>query len=279
MIEDDQDTSDLLLQVLTQAGFSVIAADNGADGIALAIEHQPALATVDILMPGMDGLEVTRRIRGLSHTYIVIVSSRSNEADILAGFDAGADDYVPKPIRPRELQARLGAVARRPPTPVLGGPAEAPPEWVLAEEDRERADFLKQSAGGEDAGDGEGKDGEEGMLELGMRFVGSWIEFQGLRINPSRNIVVVDDRLVDLPPEDFHLLATLLYTGTKVLTARQIGLRLRQDGDTSGVAIERDGSWVQSHLNAVRRQIGDTGAVPRWFEDIEPNLYRLVQPQ
>ncbi|MFC6342084.1 response regulator transcription factor, partial [Nocardioides hankookensis] len=114
VVEDDEDTTALLEVVLTQAGFSVLTADNGADGIALAREHRPALATIDVTMPEMDGLEATRRIREFSSTYIVIISSRSQESDILAGFDAGADDYLAKPIRPVELRARLAAVARRP---------------------------------------------------------------------------------------------------------------------------------------------------------------------
>jgi two-component system, OmpR family, response regulator len=113
VIEDDEDTTDLLDLVLSQAGFSVITAATGTEGAELARIHQPALTTIDVSMPGMDGLETTRRIREFSGTYIVIISTRSAEHDILAGFDAGADDYIPKPIRPRELQARLAARGRR----------------------------------------------------------------------------------------------------------------------------------------------------------------------
>ena len=281
MIEDDEDTSELLVQVLTQAGFSVVAADNGADGVALALEHQPALATVDVSMPDMDGLEATRRIREVSHTYIVIVSSRSNEDDILAGFEAGADDYVPKPIRPRELQARLSAVARRPPNPVIDGPPQAAPAWALADADSERVAYLAQAASGDsdESGDPEEKDGEEGMLQLGMRFVGSWIEFQGLRINPARGIVVIDDRLTDLTPEDLHLLETLLYCGTRTVTGRQIALRLRNENEmNSSATASKDQAWVDSLIVTLRHKMGDTGSTPRWLEDVPPNRYRLVRP-
>ena len=145
VIDDDQDTVDLLQIVLAQAGFAVISASNGPDGIALALEHRPALATIDVTMPDMNGLEVTRRIREVTGTgmYIVIISSRSQEHDILAGFDAGADDYVPKPIRPRELQARLAAVARRPVEAVSGVAAVA---WAPAAEDAARSAFSAAGA-------------------------------------------------------------------------------------------------------------------------------------
>jgi two-component system, OmpR family, response regulator len=277
VIEDDEDASNLLVHVLTQAGFSVVTADNGVDGIALALEHQPVLATVDVSMPQMDGLEATRRIREVSHTYIVIVSSRGNEDDILAGFEAGADDYVPKPIRPRELTARLSAVARRPPTAVVGGPT-TPPAWEAADADRERAAFLPD-ADTEDSGDPGEQDGEEGMLALGMRFVGSWIEFNGLRINPARGLVVIDDLLVDLPPEDLDLLEVLLYCGTRTLTGRQIALRLRKETEIlASQPSAKDQIWVDKILTGLRYRLGDTGATPRWFESVPPNMYRLVRP-
>ena len=287
VVEDDEDTVELLDHVLTRAGFAVITADNGPDGIALAAEHQPALATVDINMPGMDGFETTRRIREACHTYIVIVSSRAHEDDVLAGFDAGADDYVPKPIRPMELQARLSAVARRPFRPVAGGPAEPPPGWAPAEPDQEHVAILEHLANGLDDGmddgvdgevdheaDDDGADGRDGMAALGMRFVGSWVEFHGLRINPARGIVVVDDRIVDLEPDDLVILEVLLYCGTRTVGPRQLAERLRRQGDVQVPTGAQAEAWVAARVDGLRAQLGDPG---RWFEDVAAGRYRLVR--
>lgn len=285
IIEDDQDTIDLLEIVLNQAGFQVIKATNGAEGIALAQQYRPVLATIDVTMPEMDGLEATRRIRGFSDAYIVIISSKSLQSDVLAGFDAGADDYVPKPIRPVELRARLSAVARRPATEILDE-AEA---WAPADEDAARSELLRQVAAGQAKGivalddeddEDDGQDGREGMLELGMRFVGRWIEFRGLRINPARGIVVVDDRLVDLPDELVQLLEMLMYTGSRTLTARQLALRLRhQTEQTATTTHAQDERWVHALMTALRTQVGDVDEQPRWFQVLPRSRYRLVRPR
>jgi len=290
VIEDDEDTTALLEVVLTQAGFSVLTADNGADGIALAREHRPALATIDVTMPEMDGLEATRRIREFSATYIVIISSKSQERDILAGFDAGADDYVPKPIRPVELRARLAAVARRPVAGIVDGPSA--PTWEPADVDAARSAYLERVVAGQpldtsatdgaEAVEGEeenGQDGREGMLEVGMRFVGSWIEFHGLRINPARGIVVVDDRLVDLPQEQTDLLEILMYAGTRTLTSRQLAMRLRgQTEETSTTTSMQDQRWLEVLMTGLRIRIKDDESAPRWFETLPNGRYRLVRP-
>jgi two-component system, OmpR family, response regulator len=300
IVEDDQDTVDLLEVVLTQAGFSVLTADNAADGIALAEQHAPVLATIDVTMPGMDGLEATRRIREFSSTYIVIISSRSQETDILAGFDAGADDYVPKPIRPVELRARLAAVARRPVTDLVGGDGRpAPAAWAPAEEDAARSAYLRQVAAGApvgvavveepdedsdedsdgDTGQDTGKDGREGMLEVGMRFVGGWVEFRGLRINPARGIVVVDDRLVDLPQEHVDLLEVLMYAGSRTLSARQLALRVRgQNEETATTTHRQDERWIDALMSGLLARIKDDGEEPRWFQALPRAKYRLVKP-
>ena len=292
VIEDDQDTVDLLETVLAKAGFTVLTADNALDGVALARQHGPALATVDVSMPGMDGLEATRRIREFSSTYIVIVSSRSHEADVLAGFDAGADDYVPKPIRPVELQARLAAVARRPLTEITGAAGPSPEGWVPAEIDAARSEHLQQIVAGAPVVETEiaaveaeqddpdpGRDGRDGMLDLGMRFVGGWVEFRGLRINPARGIVVVDDRLVDLPQDQLDLLEVLMYAGTRTLSARQIALRLRGLSEETAVTEHRqDERWVDALMSGLLAQLKDDGPQPRWFEVRPRSKYRLVRP-
>ncbi len=134
VIEDEEDIRSLLSAVLAQAGFTVHGAANGQDGLDLVREHQPLVTTLDVNMPGMDGFETAKRIRSASATYIVMLSARTEEIDALQGLEAGADDYVAKPFRPRELRARIDAMLRRPrhhlateaAAPATDGPGRVP---------------------------------------------------------------------------------------------------------------------------------------------------------
>ena len=119
VIEDEHDIRHLLATVLAQAGFHVRTATDGAAGVALVREHDPLVTTLDLNMPGMDGFEAARRIRAASSTYLVILTARTEEVDALQGLEAGADDYIAKPFRPRELRARIDAMLRRPRAHVL----------------------------------------------------------------------------------------------------------------------------------------------------------------
>jgi len=127
VIEDDADIRALIAEVLTQAGFTVRTAASGVDGAALVAELEPIVTTLDVSMPGIDGFETARRIREASTTYLVMITARGEEVDVLQGLQAGADDYVTKPFRPRELRARIDAMLRRPRG--IGGEDEVS-EWI-----------------------------------------------------------------------------------------------------------------------------------------------------
>lgn len=114
VIEDDSDIRALLEEILDQAGFEVHSASTGVQGLQLVEEHRPVVTTLDVSMPGMDGFETAKRIRAISDTYIVMLTARSDEIDTLQGLQSGADDYITKPFRPRELRARIEAMLRRP---------------------------------------------------------------------------------------------------------------------------------------------------------------------
>src|SRR5512139_666273 len=98
-----------------QAGFEVLAAFDGPTGLAKALSEAPNLVILDLMLPGMDGLDVCRAIRRESEVPIIILTARVEEADRLIGLELGADDYVTKPFSPRELVARARAVLRRVP--------------------------------------------------------------------------------------------------------------------------------------------------------------------
>ncbi len=113
IIEDDPEIADLVAVVLAQAGFRTFVAEDGLHGLDLIRDQEPMLTTLDVNLPGIDGFEVVRRIRGFSTTYVIMLSARRDEIDTLTGLSAGADDYVAKPFRPRELRARVEAMIRR----------------------------------------------------------------------------------------------------------------------------------------------------------------------
>lgn len=111
--EDDPDTQELITLVLEQSGFTVISVDDGRAALAAVREHEPLLTTLDIGMPGPDGFATAKRIREFSNTYLIMITSLDDEIDLIRGFEAGADDYLVKPFRPRELRARADAMVRR----------------------------------------------------------------------------------------------------------------------------------------------------------------------
>jgi len=128
VIDDDADIRQLLVDVLTQAGFQAIPTGNGLDGIAAVRQFNPLITTLDVNMPGMDGFETAKRIRSFSDTYIIMLTALEDEIDTLQGLESGADDYLVKPFRPRVLRARIEAMLRR---PRVGGPS-APPQAAVA---------------------------------------------------------------------------------------------------------------------------------------------------
>jgi two-component system OmpR family response regulator len=111
--EDHADTRALIELVLTQCGFRVVHAEDGPTAIAAVHEHAPLLTTLDVNMPGMDGFAVAKRLREFSQTYLIMITSLDSEIDVVRGLEAGADDYLVKPFRPRELRARADAMLRR----------------------------------------------------------------------------------------------------------------------------------------------------------------------
>ena len=114
--DDDPDILELVAFRLSRAGYDVIKAADGEDALAKAAQHAPDLAVLDVMMPKMDGYEVTRQIRALAHTAatpVILLTARVQEVDIARGSEAGADDYMKKPFSPQDLRARVEAVLGR----------------------------------------------------------------------------------------------------------------------------------------------------------------------
>jgi two-component system KDP operon response regulator KdpE len=113
IVEDDVDLVKALELYLSRAGYSVITALNGREGLQKLYNERPDIVLLDIAMPKMDGWEVCRRIRDMSEIPIVVLSARTQEDERVKGLKLGADDYVVKPFSLKELEARLEAVLRR----------------------------------------------------------------------------------------------------------------------------------------------------------------------
>ena len=114
IVDDDPRLVRLVREVLTAAGYDVIASSNGEHAVEMAAIEQPDLVLLDIiLVAGMDGIQVARRIREFSAVPIIILTAKVTETDRLTGFDAGADDYITKPFSSKELLARVRAVLKR----------------------------------------------------------------------------------------------------------------------------------------------------------------------
>jgi DNA-binding response OmpR family regulator len=113
VVDDDLDLRGLVAFALQQAGYLVLEAGNGLDGLALFEREQPDLVVLDVNMPRLDGFETCRRIRAASRTPVMMLTVRGSEEDQVRGLDLGADDFLVKPFSPRTLLARVRALLRR----------------------------------------------------------------------------------------------------------------------------------------------------------------------
>ncbi|EMF25826.1 response regulator transcription factor [Streptomyces pseudogriseolus] len=121
VVDDDPTVAEIVTGYLDRAGYVVDRAGDGPDALARAAAHRPDLVVLDLMLPGMDGLEVCRRMRGQGPVPVIMLTARGDEDDRILGLEVGADDYVTKPFSPRELVLRVGSVLRR-----ARPPADAP---------------------------------------------------------------------------------------------------------------------------------------------------------
>ena len=176
--EDEESFVDALVIGLGREGFNVSVARDGPEALALFDAIEPDLVLLDIMLPKMSGVDVCRAIRARSHVPIIMVTAKGTEIDTVVGLEVGADDYVTKPYRLRELVARMRAVLRRSPLAAPGSPH-------AADESAERG----------------------GVLEVG-----------GVRVDPDRHRVFVRDQEVHLRRKEFELLVLLVENAGRVLT-------------------------------------------------------------
>jgi len=209
--EDEESFVDALVIGLGREGFDVTIARDGSEALALFDSVDPDLVLLDIMLPKMSGVDVCRAIRSRSQVPIIMVTAKGTEIDTVVGLEVGADDYVTKPYRLRELVARMRAVLRRVPQAVPGASRAA------------------------DEG------GDKGMV----------LEVGGVRVDPDRYRVFVRGQEVHLRRKEFELLVLLIENAGRVLTRdtlidRVWGADYVGDTKTLDVHIKR----LRSHVEA-----------------------------
>lgn len=113
VVDDEPSIANLVVSYLRKEGYEVFSASDGPSGLKAARAYRPDLIVLDIMLPGMDGLEVLRHIRTESNVYVILLTAKTEEFDQVIGLTVGADDYVTKPFSPRALTARVKAALRR----------------------------------------------------------------------------------------------------------------------------------------------------------------------
>ena len=121
VVDDDIALSEMLGIVLRGEGFDPVFCSNGSDALRVFRESRPDIVLLDLMLPGKDGVDVCRLIRAESGTPIVMLTAKSDTVDVVVGLEAGADDYIVKPFKPKELVARIRARVRRNEEPAIAG--------------------------------------------------------------------------------------------------------------------------------------------------------------
>lgn len=264
VIEDGEDIRELLAQVLTQGGFVVHAAADGTTGVELVRKHDPIVVTIDVNMPGIDGFETARQVRALSTAYIVMITARGDEIDTLVGLQTGADDYIVKPFRPRELRARIEAMMRRP--RVLASTHPSPPHPSSVPHTAVPVEPVTPSAAGVE---GTPASWPEHDAELDV------LEHRGLRLEPGARVVELDGEEVELTRSEFDILRMLLSSGRRVVSKMQLAGMLRGErGEPDHYLSEHDARAIEVHVANLRRKLGESPSEPRWIETVRGVGYR-----
>lgn len=242
IVEDDDDVRGLLEGVLRQAGFEVYSASDGREGVETVRKVGPDVVTLDVGLPDIDGFEALRRIRLFSTAYVVMLTGREDEADVLDALQSGADDYITKPFSPREVRARIAAMMRRPrpQQPDTDGPGPAP------------AAALAQT-------------GNNAPI----------LRHNGLELDCRSRVVSVGGRVLELTRSEFELLHAVLRGGGAVLTRTELVRAARGEQYRDDVYIgEADKRAVELHMSNLRRKLRDDPEAPRWLHTVRGVGYR-----
>lgn len=245
VVEDDEDVRNLVEAVLSQAGFEVHSAAGGREGVDVVRLREASVVTLDVGLPDIDGFEVLRQIRQFSDAYVVMLTARTDELDTLTALHTGADDFMTKPFRPRELRARVAAMMRRPRQEPLGGTSASPTTTATAPAPATVADPA--------------------------------LRHNGLVLNPDTRSLTVDDEAVSLTRSEFDLLLALLRGAGAVRSKTDLVRVVRGEYYSAEAYIsESDERAVEVHIGNLRRKLCENPLQPRWLQTVRGVGYRLA---
>ncbi len=242
VVDDEPPIVDLVRGYLEREGMAVEARSDGPAALDAVRELAPDVVILDVMLPGLDGVEVCRRLRAFSDAYVIMLTARSEEIDRVVGLSVGADDYLVKPFSPRELVARIKALLRRP-RAATGGQATV------------GGDATPPGAPEQTVGQG------------GLAVESAWARGD-LTLDLRRRTVLVRGEPVELTALEFNLLA-LLAREPGVVHSRQQLL----DGVWGEDFVGGD-HVVDVHVANLRRKLGDDAAHPAHVETVRGVGYR-----
>ncbi len=221
IVDDERRLVSLVQSYLTQDGFRVVTANNGREALVVARKEKPDLIILDIMMPEMNGYDFMRQHRNERNTPIILLTARVDDEEKVVGLELGADDYMTKPFRPRELMARVHAVLRRTENQV-------PPMQTL--------------------------------------------KVMDITLDRDQRMVQIGDRLMELTPSEFDLLAALMAAPGRVYS------RLDLLNFLQGVRYEGYERTVDTHIKNLRAKIEPDPRTPCYIETVYGVGYRFHRP-
>ncbi|ETP73453.1 response regulator (CheY receiver domain and winged-helix DNA-binding domain-containing protein) [Lachnospiraceae bacterium JC7] len=214
IVDDDTSISELISLYLEKEMFDTMCAEDGEEALRLFPEYKPNLVILDLMLPGIDGYEVCRRLRAISPIPVIMLSAKGETFDKVLGLELGADDYMIKPFESKELVARVKAVLRR-----------------YTHEQTMEATLESSRTHSQN-------EGEETLRS------GSFIEYTDLIINKTNYSVFYKGHAVEMPPKELELLFFLASSPNQVFTREQLldhiwGYEFAGDSRTVDVHIKR----------------------------------------
>ncbi|HUY65506.1 MAG TPA: response regulator transcription factor [Acidimicrobiales bacterium] len=251
LAEDDESFVDALVVGLTREGFDVTVARDGHEALRLFASAEPDLVLLDLMLPRLSGIDVCRSIRARSSVPIIMVTAKGTEIDTVVGLEVGADDYVAKPYRLRELVARMRAVLRRIPSA-----------------DADVSDLPDQADGPTS-----GAPDEDGRDPSDRRAARPVLEGGGIQIDPDRHLVFVRGEDVHLRRKEFELLSLLMENAGRLLT-RDVLIDRVWGSDYFG-----DTKTLDVHIKRLRTHVEEDPSSPKLITTIRGVGYRFEAPR